>query len=162
MTIFAYLNKVFSAIPKKVKIVKLWSDGPSSQFKNKFMAAAIPFFEKKFQFKIIWNYFATAHGKGCIDGFGAVAKHKVRRLIIARRAVVNCAKDFVSAFNMEESQVEVSELTDATIKNFNKKIGLDKMINDAPAVADISSYHQLQVINNKICGFVTSFEGYKK
>lgn len=98
----------------------------------------------------------------CIDGFGAVAKHKVRSLVIARKAIVNCSKDFVFAFNMEESSVDVSELTDASIKNFNKRIGLDNLINNAPVVADISSYHQLQVINNKVCGFVTSFEGCKK
>lgn len=126
------------------------------------MAAAIVFFEKKFQFKIIWNYFATAHGKGCIDGFGAVAKHKVHRLVLSRKAIVNSAKDFVTAFNMEESLVDVSELTDACIQKFNKKIGLDNLINDAAPICHILSYHQMQVINNKICGFETSFEGYKK
>lgn len=88
------------------------------------MAAAIPFFEKKFKFKIIWNYFATAHGKGCIDGFGAVAKHRVRRMVLSRKAIVNCAKDFVTAFNMEESSIDVTELTETAIKSFNKRIDL--------------------------------------
>lgn len=126
------------------------------------MAAAILFFEKRHQFKIIWNYFATAHGKGCVYGVGAVAKHKVRRLVLSRKVIVNCAKDFVAAFKLEKSSIDITELTVARINNFNKRIKLDDLINNASAIAKISSCHQLQAINDKICGFATSFEGHQK
>lgn len=66
-TIVAYLYKIFLQIPEAIEIVRIWSGGPTNQFKNKFMAAVIKLFETKFRKKIIWNYFATAHGKGCID-----------------------------------------------------------------------------------------------
>lgn len=106
-TVVAFLYKLFLKLPKTVKRLKIWSDGPSSQFKNQFIGAAILLFEKLFPVKITWNFFATSHGKGCVDGLGAATKHRVRRMVLARTAIVNCASDFVSAFNMENSSIDV-------------------------------------------------------
>lgn len=145
-TIVAYLHTLFLRIPKTIKVVQMWSDGPVSQFKNKFMAAVIILFEKIFPFKIYWNYFA---------------KNKVRRLVLSRKVNVNCAKDFVDAFNMEESSVEVFEMTHSAIDKINKKLGLENVFDNAPSIRAIKSCHQLQVIDNKIVAFVTSSDGYE-
>lgn len=160
-TIVAYLYTLFLRIPKNVKVVKIWSDGPVSQFKNKFIAAVIVLFEKLFPFKVVWNYFATAHGKGAVDGIGAVAKKKVRRLMMSRKAIVNNAKDFVVAFNMEKSPIKVMEMTHESIDKINKKLSLEDEFDKAPSIAAITSCHQLQVIDNKIVAFVTSADGYE-
>ncbi len=101
-TIVAYLYTLLLRLPKTMKVVKIWSDGPVSQFKNKFVAAAIVLFEKLFPFKVVWNHFATAHGKTAVDGIGAVAKKKVRRLVLSRKVIVNNAKDFVTPFNTDQ------------------------------------------------------------
>lgn len=98
-TIGAYLYMLLSSIPETVEVVKLWSDGPVTQFKNKFKAALIMKFEEMFRFKIVWNFFASAHGKGAVDGIGAVAKNKVRRMVTTRKAIVNCASDLIVAFH---------------------------------------------------------------
>ncbi|CAH0559357.1 unnamed protein product [Brassicogethes aeneus] len=92
-TIVPYMYILLSGVPESVKILKIWSDGPSSQFKNKFIAAVIPVLEDKFGIKIYWNYFATSHGKGCIDGIGATAKMIVKKQILSRKCIVNCASD---------------------------------------------------------------------
>ena len=52
------------------KTVSICSDGPPSQFRNRFIAAAIPVLEAKHQLYITWNFFATSHGKGPVDGIG--------------------------------------------------------------------------------------------
>lgn len=52
-TIVAYTYKILSKVPKEVEVVRLWSDGPNNQFKNKYMAATIKLFEAKFRKKII-------------------------------------------------------------------------------------------------------------
>lgn len=108
-------------MPQAVNVVKIWSDGPSSQFKNKFIAAVTPIFEKKFKKKIFWNFFATAHGKGCVDGIGATVKKRVKRLILSRKVIVNCAKDFIVAFNAkgEDSKIKLVELTSEEILKIN-------------------------------------------
>ena len=46
----------------------LWFDGSVLQFKNEFIAEAIPVFEAKLQIRLKWNFLATSHGKGLVDG----------------------------------------------------------------------------------------------
>lgn len=159
-TIFAYLCKVLSRIPKNIKRVRIWSDGPSNQFKNKYMAAAIKILETKFRKKIIWNYHVTAHGKSCVDGIGAVAKNKIKRLVKSRKSVVNCAKDFVESFKSEKSSVELIEMSSADINKINATMKLDDIVKTAPTVKDISKFHQLQCINDTVKGFLFSKDGY--
>lgn len=159
-TIFAYMYKILSKIPKKIKRVKIWSDGPSSQFKNKYMAAAVKVFETKFRKKIFWNYHATAHGKSCVDGIGAVAKSKVKRMVASRKSVIGSAKDFVGSFKSEPSTVEVVEMTPDAILKINTAMKLNDIINSAVNVKDISKFHQIQCINGDIKGFLFSKDGY--
>lgn len=139
-TIFAYLYKTFSMVPKKIKRIRLWTDGPSSQFKNKYMEATIKSFETKFRKKVIWNYHATAHGKSCVDGIGAVAKNKMKRLVNSRKSVVNYAKEFVNSFNQEPSNVELIEMSASDINKINKRMKLDVITDTAPTIKDISKF----------------------
>lgn len=99
-TIIPYIHKLLSKMLNSVKILKIWSDGSSSQFKNKYIAAIIHCLEIRFDMQIIWNYFATSHGKGCVDGIGATVKTVVRSHIKARDCTVNSASDFVEAFTL--------------------------------------------------------------
>ena len=112
-TIVSYLWKLLSQSPASLKTLKIWSDGPSPQFKNKFIAALISCLEARFGLKIFWNCFATSHGKGCVDGIGATLKTIVRKHIRARDVIVNSASDFVTAFNLTQSKISVEETTEA-------------------------------------------------
>ena len=47
-----------SLLQSDTNILQVWSDGPSSQFKNRFVANCLPWFENKFKLKIHWNFFA--------------------------------------------------------------------------------------------------------
>lgn len=159
-TLIAYLFKIFSSLPKRIKVVKIWTDGPSSQFKNKYIAAVINVFEKRFRKKIFWNYFATSHGKGSVDGIGATAKKRVRRRIDSRKEIVNCASDFVRSFNKEESLIELIEVNDKEIEKINKMLKVADIFEKAPAIKKIKSFHQLQFACNKVVGFAMSKCGY--
>lgn len=157
----AYLYKILLLIPKEIKLLKVWSDGPSSQFKNRFIGAIIVLFESLFPIKIIWNYFATSHGKGAVDGIGAVVKNKVKRMVNSRKAIVNDASDFVSAYKTENSLIEVTLVTPEEISDINAELELEYVFETAEALPNISNFHQLQVIDGKLLGFLTSDEGYK-
>lgn len=142
------------------KILKIWSDGPSSQFKNKYNACLILHVEKMFGIKIIWNYFATAHGKDCVDGIGATAKTIVRKHIRARDVVVNNAFDFVRAFCMMPSKIAIEEMTDKQIETINADLEIAELFSKAKNVRNIFSAHQIQVLNNNLVTFNTSKQGY--
>lgn len=157
----AYLYKIFLTFPPTLKIVKIWSDGPSSQFKNKFIAAIILLFERKFNVTIYWNFFATAHGKACVDGIGAAVKKKVRTLVLSQEKIIYNADDFVAAFRSTESKVDVFGLSPEEIEQINVELNLSELAIKAPAIRGISESHQLHVVNNVVKCFTTSKEGYK-
>lgn len=159
-TIIPYMYKLLTDLPKSVKVLKVWSDGPSSQFKNKFIAAMIARFEAEFGLKIYWNYFATSHGKGCVDGIGAIVKMVVRKHVRAREAIVNCAADFVSTFHRTESDISVEEVTETEFEEINNLLDTLTVYGSAKNVPDIASAHQLQVKDGKIVASDTSQEGY--
>ena len=54
-TITLYMDIIFEMLFHLVQIVSIWSDSPSSQFKNRFMVAPNPLLERNY----LWNYFAT-------------------------------------------------------------------------------------------------------
>lgn len=111
--------------------------------------------------KIIWNFFATAHGKSCIDGIGAAVKSKVKGLILSREAIVNNTKDFVSAFNSKKSKIGLVELTDIDIDKINAHLNLSALFATAPTIREISKFHQMQSCNKRVKGFLTSEDGYE-
>lgn len=141
-------------------MLKVWSDGPSSQFKNKYIAAIIHHLEQKFGIQIIWNYFATSHGKGCVDGIGATVKSVVRSHIKARDSIVNSARDFVESFKLTQSKILAEEVTEQEFADINNALGTSEIFANAPNVRDISSSHQIRITGGKIVTHITSKQGY--
>ena len=76
--IWAHLKPVLWYIQHELPYVEhitMWSDGPSTQYKQKnifFRLCTDPF---TYGFKSVsWNYFESSHGKGAVDGVGAAVK----------------------------------------------------------------------------------------
>ncbi|KAJ6647661.1 hypothetical protein Bhyg_02884 [Pseudolycoriella hygida] len=158
--IACYLYSIISKIPASVKTLKIWSDGPNNQFKNRFMGALIKLFQKMLNIQIFWNFFAASHGKGVVDGIGATVKTRVRRLVKSRRAIVENSKDFAKAFNSETSLIDVTHMPAAQAAKIRKDLDLEEVFASAPPVPDVFFCHQMQCVNDKIIAFPTSREGY--
>ena len=63
------LDYIWETFRADVKRVEVWTDGPSSQFKNKFIFAFIGIIiPMRYEFKVTRNYSATSHGKGVLVG----------------------------------------------------------------------------------------------
>jgi len=75
--------------------IEIFSDGAPSQFKNRFMFRMISEISERMGLVISWSFFASSHGKGVVDAIGGKLKAHVRRLVLSRRAQVNCASDFI-------------------------------------------------------------------
>ena len=91
----------------------LFSDGAAQHFKQSFFFNLVTFLPKLLgveDLKIIYDFFATSHGKGAVDGIGGSAKRGGNKLplpifhisqppgvmtkVLARKAIVKTAKDF--------------------------------------------------------------------
>ena len=55
--------------------IEIWTDRPSSQFKNKYIFVFIGITLRQFMtYKVFWNYSATSHSKGAVDDVGGTIK----------------------------------------------------------------------------------------
>jgi hypothetical protein len=145
-TVIAYMETVIDKLPTCVKQLSVWSDGPASQFKNKYIAAAILILEKKHNIKIYWNYFATSHGKGAVDGIGGAVKRYVWQKVKSRRAQVSDSKTFVDAAK-DMANVHVRELTYEQITGINQQLSLDTLFENAKPIPSVSNVHHFRIID---------------
>ena len=53
--------------------------------------------EEKHASNIRWNFFATSHGKGAVDGVGGVLKRRAWNKVKARQVVIQNAAEFTDA-----------------------------------------------------------------
>ena len=86
-------NSVFTFIMQFVDEIKfqpgeeliVYPDGPSSEYKNKFITGKLLFLlSDKLKGNAQWKYFATSHGKGVADGTAVAAKARVHEQIRSR------------------------------------------------------------------------------
>lgn len=87
--IWAHLKPVLKLIKDQYAEVKhliFWSDGPSSQYKqkNNFYRLSLDPFMEGYK-TVCWNFFESSHGKGAVDGVGAVIKRSANDAV--RRGV---------------------------------------------------------------------------
>ena len=121
-TVIAYINKILDLLPANVKTVSFWSDGPSSQFKNRYHIASLAGLQQDHNVEITWNYFAASHGKGPVDGIGGSAKRHVWNKVRSRKHHVDSARTFVLAAQ-DMPRVQVVEMTSTEIDKRNEDMG---------------------------------------
>ena len=83
------MNKALSEFVKSanpsVEAVDVFSDGPSSQFKNKYIVHFLSGVKKSTGLSVKWHCFATSHGKGAVDGAGGTVKRAVLNTVLKRQ-----------------------------------------------------------------------------
>ena len=64
------MDELCSKKPADTTTVKVWSDDPSNQFKNKYVMSSLDKLSRKHKVHMIWNFCATSHGKDPVDRAG--------------------------------------------------------------------------------------------
>ena len=122
-TVFACILYIYDCIIKPslndVEEDVIWTDGPSSEFKNKYMVHLLRILSEKFNKKFSWKYFATSHGKGAVDGIGGNAKSLVRKKVMSKAndVIVQSAEDFANVCGKMMKETKVVFLSAESIKN---------------------------------------------
>lgn len=148
-TIIAYMSRLLNELPSTITDVQIWSDGPSSQFKNKYIAAAIKVLEQVKKIKIQWNYFATSHGKGPVDGIGGAVKRGVRNAVMREKSVVLNSFQFYATAK-DVTAVKMILMTDEDINEENLKLNLKTVFEKAPPIKGISKVHVMYYNKTKL------------
>ena len=122
----------------------IWSDGPSSEFKNKFMRHLMETLSKKYATPFMWKFSATSHGKGVVDGVGGKVKSTVRRKVMSKgkdSLVVQDCESFVQAAKKLLKSTSIIHIDRAAIEIYKES----QPFNNVLAVKGIFKMHMIEV-----------------
>ena len=132
-----------------VEAVDVWSDGPSSQFKNKYIFALVSKLEKHHELKITWNYFATSHGKGPNDGLGGNVKRMAHRLIMTNTKMIKNAETFADAIQSCETGIHVLVMNEDVIEQRCQDLATDTLWDGLKTFQGTITTHCLQTVDER-------------
>ena len=150
-SVLVFIHKVLSELTTKYAIrkVDIFSDGPSSQFKNQYVFNCLPFLLQQHHLECLnWHFFATSHGKGAVDGVGGTVKRNVWMETLSRREVVNSLNDFCRISMKKEQKVKVIPMSAKDIKLCATEMALDKIFSVSTPVPSIKKMHFVTVLLN--------------
>ena len=154
-----------------LKTLHVFSDRAAGQLKDRFTLSFLtePDLLNDSIKNMDWSFFATAHGKGPIDGIGGTVKRVVWRRILREQAVINSAKEFAEIASTacpcinilfvsnEEVQAAMKELDEVWSEKAPKTIPNTWKYHFFKAI--IASYGSLSTIK---ASYRTCFESQKQ
>lgn len=149
-SVAAYTSSVMETIKEDfptVKNVQIWTDGPSSQYKNKFIFILTSKLANIYQVKLSWNYFATSHGKGPNDALGGNAKRIAHQRVLSRQIVIKDALSFAKAVNLAKSNIDVRVLSQEDIDNKCTELHADELWTHLSTIPGTINTHCVTAIN---------------
>ena len=146
-----FMNELLKALTREYGInnFDIFSDGPSSQFKNQFVFNYLPNFCNAYDIeKLSWNFFASSHGKGAVDGIGGTVKHDVWMATLVRKIIVHSLDDFYAAAKKLSRNIEIIKLSAAEITTGAEKLNLASFFANLKAIKGIKKQHFVTMVNN--------------
>ena len=150
-SVCVFMDKVLSKLTTEngIKKADIFSDGPSSQFKNQYIFSYLPSLYKRYQLDSLnWNFFATSHGKGAVDGIGGTVKRNVWLETLSRQAVVNTLEDFSNVAMTKEQKIDVIPVSAKVIEASASEMELDNAFASSKPVKSIKKMHFVSVLAN--------------
>lgn len=152
-SVWVYLKELISHLKKiypDVKKISIFSDGCTSQFKNRFILSSLPMLENITKLKITWSFFATAHGKGAVDAIGGTIKRIVWYGIKSRKINIVDAKGFADYAIKKLEGIHIFFVDKKKIEQNSKDF--KKICENAKQINKILTLHHFEVEDQKIIG----------
>ncbi|XP_063220054.1 uncharacterized protein LOC134529662 [Bacillus rossius redtenbacheri] len=150
LQVFCYINHILTYLKTSypdISTVNVFSDGASSQFKNRFIFSVLAKLEEIHTIKLKWHFFATSHGKGVVDGIGGTIKRSVWNHVKASRSIVNTPEKFARIAAERNPNITVCYIT--AEENRSKNNTVAEIWAKALPVANTHSVHCVTPVGNK-------------
>lgn len=122
--------------------IHYFTDGPSSQFKNRYTVQNLVEHQKELGSSADWSFFEAGHGKGPVDGIGGTVKRKVLISVYrGQHSVYNCKTFYDTAAALFPSTIKILLVGNSQIVDLSRW-------ENAPEVKGISKCHYI-TINDK-------------
>ena len=133
-----------------VNTLHLFSDGAAQHFKQRFFfngVTMLPVVLGMEQLKITYDFSATSHGKGAVDGIGGSAKRGVMAKVWSRQAIVKTAEDFASTGAAACPGIRFIHVSKAEVEDYMADLD-DLAFSGARHLPGIRNVHHLEVSLN--------------
>jgi len=110
VAVYSFMNEIFNHLKLKyptTQSIAVFSDGAASQFKQRFLFSNLHKWEQEHGIQLQWNFFATSHGKGTVDGIGGTVKRSVWRHVKARRSSAFNAKEYAAIAKQRNPNITI-------------------------------------------------------
>ena len=97
----------------------IWTDRPSSEFKNKYTIDNLQRLTEKYYKPFTWKFFATSLGKGIVDVVGGNCKYILRQKTFSKgkdRIIVQNAEEFADALSRFVPSTKVAYIDRSTMR----------------------------------------------
>lgn len=111
-----YLLKQLREDTPSLNVLNIFSDGAGSQFKQKYLFSNLYSWEQDYSLSIKWNFFATSHGKGVVDGIGGTVKRAVWRHVKSGQVHVTSAEQYAVVAAERSPNIHVHFISKADIQ----------------------------------------------
>ena len=104
-SVHTFLDLILIDLEKEIKLktVHIFSDGATSQFKQRFNLCNITHREG---IQITWHFFASYHGKGAVDGIGGKVKRIAKLAALSGKEIQN-AQEFYDAVSHKDTCIKL-------------------------------------------------------
>ncbi|CAH0550960.1 unnamed protein product [Brassicogethes aeneus] len=152
-SVHAFQRVLISFLIKKnpsLKKVIYFSDGASSQYKNRYNVTNVLFHEDDFGIPAEWHYYATSHGKGPSDGLGGTLKRNASRASLQRPEdkQIKTPKDLFDWATSKENKMNFAFVSTDDIKSEGKAVAA--RFRGACEVKGIRQYHAAIPVSSQI------------
>ena len=90
--VHTFLAKLLQLVKDQIpatKKIKTFSNDYAAQLKNCFLFSNLSWYKESYDLDSLkWNFFATSHGKGPVDGLGCHVKRAVQKRVLSRKCSV--------------------------------------------------------------------------
>ena len=140
------VDEIIHIMPDVDEII-FFSDGAGNQFKNRYVIQHLTTMMDRTDIDFSWNYFASAHGKGVVDGLGGTLKRLVWLDIMAGDHC-SSARDFVDICQQKSKAVIVGLVQQAQYDS--TKFLLENTFKTISGIPDIRKQHHINVLHKNI------------
>ena len=140
------IKEVISIMPDVNESV-FFSDGAASQFKNRYLLQHLTMMMDANDLEISWNYFASSHGKGVVDGVGGTLKSLVWTEIMAG-ARCSSAQEFVGICHRKKTATTVGFVQQAQLDA--TQVSLERTFQTIPGIPGIQRQHHINVLHMNV------------
>ena len=154
-SVFSFNTAIVEDLKQTVIFSRIhyWSDGCGAQFKNQYNMQNLMLHMHYHGVSADWNFFGTAHGKGAVDGLGAVVKRNVWFGILRKQYVINTAKEFLKVAKKETPHININYISGVDIQKCINKFALTEKWERATSISGIHSMHFAQPVGLDILDF---------